>query len=68
MNDNEELYTDQELEQFIGVLSETIVKHNISISMIEKCLPIMGEVRDYGLDLHDVLSRGLYSLTTRTGC
>lgn len=44
-----------EFEQLIKATGETITRHNISIDMIEQCLPTMGKLRDQGIDPEVVL-------------
>ena len=43
-----EVFTDDELAGFVQELAETVVRHQITLEMIQRCLPLMGNLRDFG--------------------
>ena len=56
MPKQEEVFVNGELEEFSEHLLDTVVHYNISIETIQKCLPVMGHLRDRGHDPFKILT------------
>jgi len=53
--DPEKIFRGDELEKLIRQMAQTIAYNNISAEGILKCLPVLGEINNYGLNVYDVL-------------
>lgn len=59
MIDPREIFIGNQLNELITHLAEVIVKNNISTDQIQKCLPVMGALQNYGCDSYEILNRAL---------
>lgn len=60
-------FFENDLECFIERLAATVISHNITVQMIERCLPFMGEMRDHGWNPEEILAEALMSHKCREG-
>ena len=56
MINSDNVFIGDERERFLQAVAETVVKHNISVKMIQDCLPIMGALRDNGWNPNEILA------------
>lgn len=56
-----DIISSEELDEFVHALKETVVGHPITVDEIKRCLPIMGQLRDFGIK-HELVLREALSL------